>query len=105
MCKTKNAHRLAHIQDQNVPVAANRKRLQHEAHRFAGNHEKSSDFRVSDGQWLVIAELLLQNGNYAAAGTKDVSKTQGDPAPAVARPAEENQFAGPLTGPHNAGGI
>src|SRR2546427_9322380 len=83
--KVKDAHRLAHLQDENLAVVPDRKSLQDQRHSFSCNHEEPLDLRVGYRQWFMIAKLLLENGYYAAARPEHVSESHGHAAHPIRR--------------------
>src|SRR5882672_10485848 len=62
-CQVKNAHRLAHIEQQGVAVVSNGETLQNQRDRLACGHEESHDIRVRDRELLVISNLFLKYGD------------------------------------------
>ena len=60
----------AHFQHEYLPALTHQTGLHHQLRRFRDRHEIAGDFLMRHGHWAALLDLLPEQGNYGAAGTK-----------------------------------
>ena len=71
-------HRLAHVENKNLPRGAHQRGLQHELRRLGDGHEVALDVRVGDSHRSAARDLFAKTGDHAAGAAEHVAKTHDD---------------------------
>src|SRR2546421_9260765 len=74
-CQIQNAHRLTHIEDENLATLAHGTGLEHQLCRLWDRHEVAQHIRMGYRNRSTLTDLLAEDGNYRARRADHVAET------------------------------
>ena len=102
-----NFDRLAHVEDEDLPAAADGAGLHDELAGLGDGHEIAFHFGMGDGDRAAGFDLLAEDRHDAAAAAQDVAETNGDKPRAAIGGVQglDVQLGAALGRAHDAGGV